>query len=82
MITILPNMTEKYISQNIEHLKKQLEAEQASLDSFKRQVKNSENTINHLKEMIYNICEHEFVIDSSSYNEHTEYICTKCGYQQ
>jgi septation ring formation regulator EzrA len=75
-------MTEKYISQNIEHLKKQLEAEQASLDSFKRQVKNSENTINHLKEMIYNICEHEFVVDLSIYNEHTEFICRNCGYQQ
>lgn len=73
-------MTERYISQNIEHLKKQLEAEQSALESFKRQVKNSENTINHLKEMIYDICEHEWVIDSSIYNEHTEYICTKCGY--
>ncbi len=74
-------MTEKYISQNIEHLKKQLEAEQASLECFKRQVKNSENTINHLKEMIYKICDHEMVVDSSNYNEHTEFICTKCGYQ-
>jgi hypothetical protein len=75
-------MTEKYISQNIEHLKKQLEAEQNSLDNFKTQVKNSENTINHLKRLIYDICNHEWVIDSTSYNEHTEYVCTKCGYQQ
>jgi hypothetical protein len=74
-------MTEKYISQNIEHLKKQLEAEQSSLESFKRQVKNSENTINHLKEMIYKICEHDFVVDASSYNEHTEFMCRNCGYQ-
>ena len=75
-------MTERYISQNIEHLKKQLDAEQVSLDSFKRQVKNSENTINHLKEMIYNICQHEWIIDSTSYSEQTEHICTKCGCQQ
>lgn len=72
-------MTEKYISQNIEHLTKQLEAEQASLESFKRQVKNSENTINHLKEMIYKICEHQWVVDSSNYNEPTEFYCSKCG---
>lgn len=75
-------MTEHYIGQNIEHLKKQLEAEQVSLESFKRQVKCSENAINHLKNMIYKICVHNFVVDSSNYNEQTEFVCTNCGYIQ
>ncbi len=75
-------MTEEFISQNVEHLKRQLEAEISSLHTFKLQVRNSENTINHLKEMIYKICQHNFVVDSSSCSEHTEFVCTKCGYIQ
>lgn len=71
-------MTDRYNSNNIEHLKKQLVAEQEHLECVKKQLKNSENTINYLRQMIYNSCEHEWVVDSSSYNEHTEYICNKC----
>jgi hypothetical protein len=75
-------MTEKYISQNLEHLKNQLAAEEVNLAYIKKQMTQSENVINHLKELIYNICNHALVIDSSSYNEHTEYVCTKCGFIQ
>jgi uncharacterized membrane protein affecting hemolysin expression len=75
-------MTEKYISQNLEHLKNQLAAEEVNLAYIKKQMTQSENVINHLKELIYNICNHEFVIDSSSYSEHTEFICNKCGYNK
>jgi hypothetical protein len=75
-------MTEQYISQNLNHLKKQLEAEITHLEYIKRQMKNSENTINHLKSLIYNICEHNWIVDSSCYNEQTEFICSKCGNNQ
>ncbi len=71
-------MTDRHNSNNIEHLKKQLAAEQSHLYLVKKQLKNSENTINYIKQMIYNICDHEWVVDSSSYNEHPEYICKKC----
>jgi hypothetical protein len=80
MITILLNMTDRHNSNNVEHLKKQLVAEQEHLDIVKKQLKNSENTINYLKQMIYNSCNHEWVVDSSNYNEHTEYICKNCNF--
>ncbi len=82
MITTLLNMTERYICQNIEHLKNQLAAEQTQLEYIKRQMKNSENIINHLKSLIYNNCDHTWVVDSSCYNEQTEFICSKCGGNQ
>jgi hypothetical protein len=78
MITTLLNMTDRHNSNNIEHLKKQLAAEQCHLECVKKQLKNSETTINYIKQMIYNSCDHEWVVDSSNYNEHTEYICKKC----
>lgn len=49
-------MTERYMSHNIEHLKKQLEAEKTSLERLKLQVLHSENVVNHLNKMIYTIC--------------------------
>lgn len=50
-------MTERYTSHNIEHLKKQLEAEKTSLERLKLQVLHSENVVNHLNKMIYTICD-------------------------
>ena len=66
-------------SNNITQLKGLLIAEENHLEDIKSQLKDTENAINHIKQMIYNICEHKWVIDSSSYNEHPEYVCTDCG---
>lgn len=40
--------------------------------------KQTEIDIENLKNKLYQICPHEWVIDYSNYGEHTEYICKKC----
>ncbi len=64
---------------NTQQLKKQLEGELIKYEDIKRELRISENTINHLRQMICDICIHSWAIDGRSYNEHTEFICNKCG---
>ena len=57
-----------------------LEEEHNKLYVLQNQLKIQESVINSLKQKIYNTCEHKWIIDSSSTNEHTEYICAECNF--
>jgi hypothetical protein len=65
-------------STNILKLKQKLEQELVNYNTVKMELRTIQNTINHLQQMICDICTHNWTIDSSSYNEHTEFTCTIC----
>jgi hypothetical protein len=72
-------MTEPIDEITIVRLKEQLENELINYKRVSRELRVIENTINHLRQMICDICRHNWTIDSSSYNEHTEFVCNNCG---
>ena len=43
------------------------------------ELKECEYIINLTKNLIYNSCEHQWLIDHTNTDEHTMYICSKCN---
>jgi hypothetical protein len=60
-------------------LQADLEKEIVKYNSIKAALKNIESKIVILKGLIYETCIHKWVVDSSYYGEHTEYVCIYCG---
>lgn len=48
------------------------------IDAMKNSIKEMENYINNIKELLKKNCDHNKIIDITSYNERTQYVCSKC----
>jgi uncharacterized protein YegJ (DUF2314 family) len=46
---------------------------------LQEEIKECEYMINLTKKLIYNICEHTWLIDHTQSDEYTIYICNKCN---
>ena len=44
------------------------------------EIKECEYIINLTKNLIYNRCEHNWLIDHTTTDEHTVFICSKCNF--
>lgn len=56
-----------------------LDKEIVKYNSAKITLKNIEDNIIMLKQLIYESCIHKWEVDGGYYSEHTEYICKECG---
>ena len=48
------------------------------IHAMKNNIKEMENYINNIKELLKKNCDHNKIIDITAQNEHTEYVCSKC----
>jgi hypothetical protein len=71
-------MTEKLSMDMINHSLAQIENINNNIYNMKNNIKTLENTIINIKIYLKNNCNHNKIIDVTSYDERTSYICSIC----
>lgn len=63
----------------INKLKHEINEDYEQIKILKLQIKTINDSIKCKQNKLYNNCEHEKEIDRTYQDEHTQYICKKCG---
>ena len=71
-------MTDKLSTEMINHSLAQIEDINNNIYDMKNNIKTLENTILNIRIYLKNNCNHNKIIDVTSYGEKTEYICSIC----
>ena len=50
------------------------------LNCLNKETLKAKEKLRNLEEEIKSMCNHNLVVDTSYQEEHTQYICTKCGF--
>ena len=71
-------MATKLSINTINHSLAQIEDINNNIYNMKNNIKTLENIVSDIKIYLKNNCNHNKVIDITSYNEKTEYVCSIC----
>ena len=71
-------MSKKLETNEIEYYLMEINNTFKKIYDMKNSIKDAEKYINMIKDLLKTHCDHNKIIDITTYNEHTEYICSKC----
>lgn len=71
-------MSQYLDTNNINNYLIEIENTFSKICEMKNSIKEAENYINMIKTILKKHCDHNKIIDITSYNEHTQYVCSKC----